>query len=251
MTEDLISFDDDDNNNMNSTQPGMRDSFADLTRLMREKKPYAVTSRAPSAQSPPAASAPPPPAAPKDSSSPDLRLELMKERLRNIELEDEIEGLKNKLREQQVQLDTAEAQLKHRENRPIATGLESENEELKIKLREQRVQLKTAEAQLKHCENRLLEITKNGMSLQGAAHLVKPNANTQLPKTVFACSECYANNLECDNNATCRSCTDRGETCARWRCSLKHRLGNCPLTPCKLAHDEQGWLMLRTERPQW
>ena len=159
----------------------------------------------------------------------------MKERLRNIELEDEIEGLKNKLREQQVQLDTAEAQLKHRENRPIATGLESENEELKIKLREQRVQLKTAEAQLKHCENRLLEITKNGMSLQGAAHLVKPNANTQLPKTVFACSECYAN----------------GETCARWRCSLKHRLGNCPLTPCKLAHDEQGWLMLRTERPQW
>jgi hypothetical protein len=135
---------------------------------------------------------------------------------------------------------------------------ETELEEVRSKLREktglcdrQRNQLKFAETQLQHCQHRLLDVTKNGLLLQGAAHIVKPNIHAQLPKTVVGCSECYAKNLQCDNNARCRSCTERDALCARWRCSLMHKLGDCPLKPCKLPHDSQGWLVLQTERPEW
>ncbi|ENI00701.1 hypothetical protein COCC4DRAFT_44096 [Bipolaris maydis ATCC 48331] len=137
------------------------------------------------------------------------------------------------------------------------TKLEDDNEDLKAKLREktslcdrQRNQLKTAERELGISEERLNN-TKNGQLLQGAAHLVKPNMHAELPKTVIACFECYANNLECDSEARCRSCTERDVSCGRWRCSMKHKLGDCPLTPCKLSHDSQGWLILPKKRPQW
>ncbi|EUC45134.1 hypothetical protein COCMIDRAFT_5625 [Bipolaris oryzae ATCC 44560] len=137
------------------------------------------------------------------------------------------------------------------------TTLEDDNEDLKAKLHEktsicnrQRDQLRTTERELQISEKRVSD-TKNGQLLQGAAHLVKPHMNAELPKTVVACSECYANNLECDSKARCRNCTERGVSCGRWRCSMKHKLGDCPLTPCKLSHDSQGWLILPKERPQW
>ena len=121
------------------------------------------------------------------------------------------------------------------EERLNKTDLEDDNEDLKAKLREktslcdrQRDQLKTVERELRISEERLNN-TKNGQLLQGAAHLVKPNMHAELPKTVVACSECYANNLECDSEARCRSCTERGVSCGRWRCSMKHKLGDCPL----------------------
>lgn len=136
-------------------------------------------------------------------------------------------------------------------------NLGEDNEDLQAKLREktslcdrQRDQLKTVERELRISEERLNN-TQSGQLLQGAAHLVRPHMHAELPKRVVACSECYANNLECDSEARCRSCTERDVSCGRWRCSMKHKLGDCPLAPCKLSHDSQGWLILPRERPQW
>lgn len=163
----------------------------------------------------------------------DLRLELLNEQSRVQSLEEELEKLKEKTNEEDI-------------------------DDLRKKLREttsdrdrQRNQLKLCERQLKHSNDLVQRASNNGELLKGAAHLVKPNERAKLPKTIVACSECYAYNLQCDNGAQCRSCMDRNTTCQRWRCALKHRLGGCTMTPCKFPHDSQGWLMTQTERPQW
>lgn len=87
--------------------------------------------------------------------------------------------------------------------------------------------------------------------LHGAAHLVKPATSLKLSPVVMSCSECYAKNITCDNKARCRHCTENNEDCARWRCSLKHRLGHCPRMPCTFPHGEDGWLLAPDPRPQW
>lgn len=163
----------------------------------------------------------------------DLRRQLMDANLKVINLEDENEIIKE-------------------------NNKQSDIDDLRAKLREktsecdrQRSQAKLAEARSKQSQERLLHYTKNGASLQGAVHLVKPQADSKLPKTVHSCTRCYANNLDCDSDTICRSCTESNVPCLRWRCSLKHKLGECPLVPCKFPHDSQGWLMLPRERPQW
>lgn len=89
------------------------------------------------------------------------------------------------------------------------------------------------------------------MSLHGAAHVVKPAAGSKLSPIVMSCSECYAKNIDCDNKARCRNCTENNVECSRWRCSLKHRFGQCPRVPCTFPHGEDGWLLAIDPRPQW
>ncbi|USP76332.1 purine-cytosine permease-like protein [Curvularia clavata] len=163
----------------------------------------------------------------------DLREKLVEAKLKNIELEDDIQDLKRLSNETEL------------------TDLNAKLRQKMVECDRQRNQLKTVEAQLQHCQDRLKDITNNGMSLQGAVHLVKPSAQAQLPKGVMSCSECYANNLACDSKATCHNCAEHNKSCARWRCSLKHKLGSCPLAPCKFPHDAQGWLVRYTDRPEW
>jgi predicted nucleic acid-binding Zn-ribbon protein len=88
-------------------------------------------------------------------------------------------------------------------------------------------------------------------TVRGAAHLITPAANAKLPKTVFDCIHCYVKNLDCDSGARCENCTSSGLPCTRWRCSMKHLLGNCPDTPCHFLHDEGGWLITKQGRPKW
>ncbi|KAE8833420.1 hypothetical protein PTNB73_05191 [Pyrenophora teres f. teres] len=163
----------------------------------------------------------------------DLRHQLMDERIKVVDLEDEIEVLREKTK--QIDIDDLQAKLREKTS----------------ECDRHRSHAKTAEARLKHSQERLLHITSNGLSLQGAVHLVKPHADSKLPRTVHSCTECYGKNMECDDNTTCRNCADSNTRCLRWRCSLKHKLGDCPFTPCKFPHDSQGWLMLPQDRPQW
>ncbi|KAF2848498.1 hypothetical protein T440DRAFT_166832 [Plenodomus tracheiphilus IPT5] len=164
----------------------------------------------------------------------EMRFKYLEEHNKVIKLEDEIEILTERLNQTNI-------------------------DDLKQKLREktstcdrQRSQLKLTEQHLKVAQERIMKNANNGDILRGAAHLVTPNAKGKLPRNVVSCSECYANNLTCDTDAKCRSCNERNTVCARWRCSLKHKLGDCPLAPCKLPHDSQGWLILQQEtRPQW
>ncbi|KAJ4357108.1 hypothetical protein N0V95_002764 [Ascochyta clinopodiicola] len=114
-----------------------------------------------------------------------------------------------------------------------------------------RTQLKNQEKRVEDYKQRILRASKDGAALRGAAHLVKPQANTKLSALVLGCSECYAQNVSCDNKARCRSCTENNEICARWRCGLHHILGQCPDTPCRFPHDEQGWLCQVEPRPEW
>jgi hypothetical protein len=162
-----------------------------------------------------------------------LRLELVGQQLRVTHLEDEVEILKESNRKEDI-------------------------DDLKAKLREKtstcdkyRAQAKVLELHLKASQERVMKVANHGEYLQGAAHLVRPDKKSRLPKTVYSCSECYANNLECDSNTVCRSCTERNTPCARWRCSLKQKLGECNNAPCRFPHDSQGWLVLQAERPQW
>lgn len=128
-------------------------------------------------------------------------------------------------------------------------------EQLKEKFREcdrQRTQIKNLEHKLSFSEQRTLRASDTVASLRGGAHLVKPSVKAQLPHMVMGCSECYAHNLPCDDHARCRSCVEKDTSCARWRCSLKHVLLNCPDYPaCKYPHDANGWLLLREQRPEW
>lgn len=114
-----------------------------------------------------------------------------------------------------------------------------------------RTQLKLQEKRVEDFRQRTLRAANNGETLRGAAHLVKPQANTKFSSLVLGCSECYAKNITCDNKARCQHCTENNEVCARWRCSLKHKLGTCPDTPCRLPHDDAGWLGQVERRPEW
>ncbi|KAI0574360.1 CCDC158 domain-containing protein [Pyrenophora tritici-repentis] len=163
----------------------------------------------------------------------DLRHELMETNLKVVKLEDQNEVLREKTKQTDI------------------NGLQAKLREKTSECDRHRNLAKIAEARFKQSQERLLHITSNGLSLQGAVHLVKPRADSKLPRTVHSCTECYGKNLECDENTTCHNCADSNSPCLRWRCSLKHKLGDCPLTPCKLPHDSQGWLMLPKDRPQW
>jgi hypothetical protein len=161
------------------------------------------------------------------------RQQIMDEKLRVTHLEDEVERLREKVDQESL-------------------------DDLKDKLREKtsqcdryRTQLKGAEQQLKLSQARLKVAVGGGEALKGGAHLVAPNAKSTLPKVVMSCSECYALNLPCDNGARCRNCTDGNRKCARWRCSMKHKLGECHMAPCVLPHDSQGWLIMPDPRPEW
>jgi hypothetical protein len=114
-----------------------------------------------------------------------------------------------------------------------------------------RTKVKHQEKVIEDAQNRIQRASNQGASLRGAAHLVKPQANTKLPALTLGCSECYANNVPCDDKARCRNCTENNENCVRWRCSLKHILGTCPDVPCRFPHDQQGWLLQVEPRPQW
>jgi hypothetical protein len=107
------------------------------------------------------------------------------------------------------------------------------------------------EADLKLHKDQLAEVAKYGERLRGAAHMVMPGDDVKLPQTVISCLECYTKNLPCDNGSTCRNCSENNTACKRWMCSLKHKYGNCPLAPCLLTHDPQGWLMSPQPRPEW
>ncbi|KAH7347040.1 hypothetical protein BKA66DRAFT_447665 [Pyrenochaeta sp. MPI-SDFR-AT-0127] len=163
----------------------------------------------------------------------ELRQQNLRDQLKNSNLEDELQELRGKVNQENI-------------------------EELGNSLKEKtntcdrlRNELKITEKHLKVSQERVLRATNKGELLQGGAHLVVPSTSGKLPKRVIACTECYANNIACDSNARCRSCTERGMKCTRWMCSLKARLGHCHMAPCKLLHDSQGWLILEDSRPQW
>lgn len=163
----------------------------------------------------------------------DLRHQIVTEQLKVVGLEDDLEAAQAKINQAEI-------------------------DDIKSKLREktsvcdrQRNQLKEAEAELKLSQARVMKITKHGESLRGAAHVVKPAETSKLPKLVISCVECYNKNLPCDNSAKCRNCIENNTQCARWRCAVKHKYGDCSTKPCPLSHDSQGWLVLRTERPEW
>jgi hypothetical protein len=168
----------------------------------------------------------------REKSNLDQREMLLEEQMRVRDLEDEVERLQEKV--DQESLDGVKEKL--REKTSQCDRLRNE--------------LKGAEHQLKLSQSRLLAVMNGGDALKGGAHLVVPNAKSILSKVVMPCSECYALNDTCDNGARCRSCVERNSNCARWRCSMKHKLGECHLTPCVLPHDPQGWLIMG-ERPQW
>ena len=147
------------------------------------------------------------------------------------ELEDRLEDLQRKL----TQVDDLQSTLREKS---------SECDHFRAKLKNQ-------EKMIEEYRQRVLRASDNGAALRGAAHLVKPQSNTKLSTLVLGCSECYAKNITCDNRARCRYCTENNEKCARWRCSLKHILGICPDMPCRLPHDDSGWLLQADPRPQW
>lgn len=171
----------------------------------------------------------------KEKLNANLRHDLLKEQIKVHDLEDEVERLRERVKQEDI-------------------------DALKERLREKtsqcdrhRSEVRSTEQQLLRVQKTLRELTeKDGRAvLTGGAHLVIPNPRTKLPSTVIACSECYATNNECDDNAKCRRCLEDDKTCARWRCSVKHKTGECDLTPCPLTHDSQGWLKLAAARPEW
>jgi hypothetical protein len=168
----------------------------------------------------------------REKSNIDQREKLLEEQMRVRDLEDKVERLLEKVDQECL-------------------------DDLKEKLSEKtsqcdrfRNQLKETEHQLKLSQSRLMTAMNGGDALKGGAHLVVPNSKSILSKVVMPCSECYALNNTCDNGARCRSCVERNAKCARWRCSMKHKLGECHLAPCILPHDPQGWLIMG-DRPQW
>jgi hypothetical protein len=163
----------------------------------------------------------------------DLRQKNLEEQMRVSDLEDEVERLQEKVNQESL-------------------------DDFKEKLRDKssqcdrfRTKLKETEHQLRLTQSRLMTAAKGGEFLRGGAHIVAPHEKSKLPKSVMPCSECYANNLTCDSTAHCRNCTERNTKCARWRCSLKQKLGECQMAPCALPHDVQGWLIMTDARPQW
>lgn len=163
----------------------------------------------------------------------DLRQKIVEEQMKVTSLEEDVERLQEKINRESL-------------------------DDLKERLRDKssqcdrfRTQLKGAEQQLKFAQSRLKAATQDGMLLRGAAHIVAPDASSKLPKTVLSCIECYAKNLPCDNRSRCQNCTENEVKCARWRCSIKHRTGECHMAPCVMPHDVQGWLVMHDPRPEW
>jgi hypothetical protein len=163
----------------------------------------------------------------------ELRLKVVEEGMRCSDLEEKIERLREKFNPEEI-------------------------ENLKEQLREKtslcdryRNEAKYSQKQYALSQERLKKAGNNGDNLRGGAHLVAPNEKTKLPKNVVTCSECYGMNLNCDSAARCRSCVEGGTKCTRWRCSLKQKIGECDMTPCLLPHDSQGWLVTPTGRPEW
>lgn len=114
-----------------------------------------------------------------------------------------------------------------------------------------RTKYKNQEKMVDTCKQQIERARNENQSLRGAAHLVKPAPTSKLSPLVLGCTECYTMNITCDNKARCRNCTENNEQCSRWRCSLKHRLGQCPMVPCTFPHEEDGWLLAPEPRPQW
>ncbi|KAJ8111468.1 hypothetical protein OPT61_g5941 [Boeremia exigua] len=114
-----------------------------------------------------------------------------------------------------------------------------------------RNKLKHQEKMLEDSNNRILRASNEGQSLRGAAHMVRPSANSKLSALVLGCTECYAKNITCDNKAVCRNCNENNEKCIRWRCSLKHIKGQCPNVPCTFPHEADGYLLSTEKRPEW
>jgi chromosome segregation ATPase len=114
-----------------------------------------------------------------------------------------------------------------------------------------RTKLKNQEKIVEDYKQRILRASSDGKALRGAAHLVVPKPDTKFSHLVLGCSECYTKNITCDDKARCRHCTENNEKCARWRCSLKHILGQCPDIPCCYPHESDGWLLATDPRPEW
>ena len=166
----------------------------------------------------------------------------------------DISELKKELCVEQTKVDELTRQLRatpsvHTERRMI--------QELEAKLQQNKSQV----SRLAN-DNHLLSKRVNGQTaamqkmsgelhehLTGAAHLVVPSASAVLPKFVFSCVECFVNNTDCDDAATCYQCSQKTLQCSRWRCSTLHKLGKC--SGCSLIHDEHGWLMAHGARPIW
>lgn len=114
-----------------------------------------------------------------------------------------------------------------------------------------RTMAKNQEKMVETCKQQIERARNDNQALRGAAHLVKPAPTSKLSPLVLGCTECYTKNITCDNKARCRYCTENNEQCSRWRCSLKHVLGQCPRVPCTFPHEEDGWLLATEPRPQW
>ncbi len=169
----------------------------------------------------------------KDNLIMDLRLEKLNERMKVADLEEDIKELERKCSQED------------------AIDLKEKLERKTSQCHQMHKQLKGIEQELKVSQERALKVGNLEDSLRNAAHLVRPNPNTKLPKKVFSCLECFAKHLECDNNTQCSNCSQTNAECRRWRCSLLHRLGTCPTSPCNPTHDAQGWLCLQEKRPEW
>lgn len=163
----------------------------------------------------------------------ELRQKIVEEQMKATNLEDEVERLQDKIKRENLN-------------------------DLKEKLRDKssqcdrfRTQLKGAEQQLKVTQSRLKIATNDGQLLRGAAHIVVPDPKSKLPRAVMSCIECYAKNITCDNRSSCQNCSENDIKCARWRCSIKHRTGECHMAPCVVPHDVQGWLVMAEPRPEW
>ncbi|KAF1978784.1 hypothetical protein BU23DRAFT_188465 [Bimuria novae-zelandiae CBS 107.79] len=136
--------------------------------------------------------------------------------------------------------------------------LKSKLKDLELQLREKTSSCDRMRNDLRHTERRL-EITnkalhkvENHLHLKGAAHPIVPSDTTKLPRLVLPCMECFAKNIPCDSNSRCQNCLVHGEKCLRWKCSQMHILRDgCQEFPCMLNHDQNGWLMLKQDQPQW
>ena len=114
-----------------------------------------------------------------------------------------------------------------------------------------RTKYKNQEKMVETWKRQLERAADENTCLRGAAHLVKPAPSSKLSLIVTSCSECYSKNITCDNKARCRHCTENNVDCARWRCSLRHHLGQCPRVPCTFPHGDDGWLLAPDPRPTW
>lgn len=160
-----------------------------------------------------------------------VNAEYIAEHVKVDELEDHIELLQGKLGE--------------------VGGLQAQLSQKSADCDRWRTKYKNQEKMVDTWKRQLERAADENTCLRGAAHLVKPAASSKLSPIVTSCSECYSKNITCDNKARCRHCTENNVDCARWRCSLRHHLGQCPRVPCTFPHGEDGWLLAPDPRPTW